>query len=90
MEKPYFTPRRSVNAASFYEVWKISGTCNESVFRIFSVYPILLILFNFSSSISLILRPSMMMSFSAAKLDRVRMAFDVVMFDRLAKSSRER
>ena len=43
MEKPYFTPRRSVNAASFYEVWKISGTCNESVFRIFSVYPILLI-----------------------------------------------
>lgn len=28
--------------------------------------------------------------FSAAKLDKVRMAFDVVMFDRLAKSSRDK
>ena len=32
----------------------------------------------------------MVISFSVAKLDNVRMAFDVVMFDKLAKSSRER
>lgn len=32
----------------------------------------------------------MAMIFSAAKLDNVRMAFDVVMFDKLAKSSRDK
>ena len=54
------------------------------------VYPILLIFFSFSSSMILIFLPSMVISFSVAKLDSVRMAFDVVMFDRFAKSSRER
>ena len=53
-------------------------------------YPILLIFFSFSSSMILIFLPSMVISFSVAKLDNVRMAFDVVMFDKLAKSSRER
>ena len=43
-------------------------------------YPILLIFFSFSSSMILIL----------AKLESVRMAFEVVIFDKLAKSSRER
>lgn len=52
--------------------------------------PILEIWFNLSSSINLIFRPSMAIIFSAAKLDKVRMAFDVVMFDRLAKSSRDK
>lgn len=33
-------------------------------------------------------RPSTVMIFSFVKLDRVRMALDVVMFDKLAKSSR--
>ena len=51
------------------------------------VYPILLIFFNFSSSMSLIFRPSIIISFSAAKLDKVRMALDVVMLERLARSS---
>lgn len=35
-------------------------------------------------------RPSMVISRSVAKLDNVRMALEVVIFDRLAKSSRER
>ncbi len=38
----------------------------------------------------LIFRPSMVISRSVAKLDNVRMALEVVIFDRLAKSSRER
>jgi hypothetical protein len=54
------------------------------------VYPILLIFFSFSSSMILIFLPSMVISFSVAKLDKVRMALDVVMFDKFAKSSRER
>ena len=48
-------------------------------------YPILLIFFNFSSSMSFIFRPSIIISFSAAKLDKVRMALDVVMLERLAQ-----
>ena len=32
----------------------------------------------------------MVISFSVAKLDKVRMAFEVVMLDKFAKSSRER
>ena len=44
-------------------------------------YPILLIFFNRSSSINFIFRPSMVMSFSAAKLESVRMAFEVVILD---------
>ena len=53
-------------------------------------YPILLIFLSFSSSMILIFRPSMVISRSVAKLDNVRMALEVVIFDRLAKSSRER
>ena len=52
-------------------------------------YPILLIFFSFSSSIILIFLPSIVINFSVAKLDKVRIAFEVVMFDKLAKSSRE-
>lgn len=52
--------------------------------------PILLIFFSFSSSMILIFRPSMIISFSAAKFDSVRMALEVVMLERLAKSSLER
>ena len=52
--------------------------------------PILLIFFSFSSSISFIFLPSMIISFSEAKFESVRIAFEVVMFDRFARSSRER
>ena len=58
---------------------------NKSI--LFGYYPILLIFFSFSSSMILILRPSMVINFSVAKLDNVRMAFEVVMLDKLAKSS---
>ena len=51
---------------------------------------LLLIFLSFSSSMILIFRPSMVISRSVAKLDNVRMALEVVIFDRLAKSSRER
>ena len=53
-------------------------------------YPILLIFLSFSSSMILIFRPSTVIRCSAANCDRVRMAFEVVMFDKFAKSSRER
>ena len=49
-----------------------------------------LIFFSSSSFIILILRPSIAISFSEAKIDNVRIAFEVVIFDRLARSSRER
>lgn len=39
---------------------------------------------------SFIFRPSMIISFSAAKFDKVRMALEVVMLERLAKSYLER
>ena len=51
---------------------------------------ILLIFFSFSSSMILIFLPSMVISFSVAKLESVRIAFEVVIFDKFAKSSRER
>lgn len=38
----------------------------------------------------LIFLPSMIINFSVEKLDSVRMALDVVIFDKLARSSRER
>ena len=53
-------------------------------------YPILLIFLSLSSSMILILRPSTVISFSVENNDNVRMALEVVMFDKLAKSSRER
>ena len=53
-------------------------------------YPILLIFLSSSLLRSLILRPSMAMSFSLAKAERVRIALLVVIFERLAKSSRLR
>ena len=53
-------------------------------------YPLLLIFFSFSSSMILILRPSMVINRSVANCDNVRMALEVVMFDKLARSSRER
>ena len=53
-------------------------------------YPILDIFSNLSSDIILILRPSIAMIFSEAKFVNVRMALEVVMLDRLAKSSRDR
>ena len=53
-------------------------------------YPILLIFFSFSSSMLLIFLPSIVINLSVAKLESVRMAFEVVIFDKLAKSSRER
>ena len=46
--------------------------------------------FSFSSSMILIFLPSMVISFSVAKLESVRIAFEVVIFDKFAKSSRER
>ena len=53
-------------------------------------HPILLIFLSSSVLRSLILRPSMAMSFSLAKAERVRIALLVVIFERLAKSSRLR
>ena len=53
-------------------------------------YPILLIFLSFSSSMILIFLQSMVIRRSVANCDKVRMAFEVVMFDRLARSSRER
>ena len=60
------------------------------LYHLWQYQPILLIFLSFSSSISLIFLPSIIISFSEAKFESVRMAFDVVMFDRFAKSSRER
>ena len=45
---------------------------------------------NLGSSMIFILRPSMATSFSAEKLESVRMALAVVMLERAARSSRER
>lgn len=53
-------------------------------------YPILDIFSNLSSDMILIFRPSIAMIFSEAKLVNVRMALEVVMLERLAKSSRDR
>ena len=53
-------------------------------------YPILLIFLSLSSSINLIFRPSIAIIRSATNVDNVRIALDVVIFERLAKSSRER
>ena len=51
------------------------------------VYPYLLMRRNSSSLIIIILRPSTVMRFSVANVVSVRMALEVVMFDKLAKSS---
>ena len=64
---------------------KIQLTCGG-----INCYPILLIFFSFSSSMILILRPSMVINRSVANCDKVRIALEVVMFDKFAKSSRER
>ncbi len=53
-------------------------------------YPILLILTSFSSSKILIRLPSIAIMRSFTKPESVRMAFDVVMFEKLAKSSRDK
>lgn len=61
--------------------------------RLFPVsvsYPNLLMRRNLSSSRMVIFLPSTTKMCSAAKAVRVRMAFEVVMFERLARSSRER
>ena len=54
------------------------------------ILTILLIFFIASWSMILIFLPSMATIFSAANADNVLMALEVVMFDRLAKSSRVR
>lgn len=51
-------------------------------------YPNRDIFFNVTSSSILILRPSTTIIFSLTKAESVRMAFEVVMFERLARSSR--
>ena len=53
-------------------------------------YPILLIFFSFSSSMILIFLPSIVISLSVANCDKVRIAFEVVILERFARSSRER
>ena len=70
-------------------LWKSRRLCVRYMIDIGS-YPILLIFFSFSSSMILIFLPSMVISFSVAKLESVRIAFEVVIFDKFAKSSRER
>ena len=59
-----------------------------SVFCLFYVYPNLDILRSIDSLRMQMRRPSTVMSFSATNPERVRIALDVVMLDRLAKSSR--
>ena len=51
-------------------------------------YPILFIFSRFALSMIFIFFPSIAIIFSWAKAERVRMAFEVVIFDKLAKSSR--
>ena len=53
-------------------------------------YPWRLIFSSLWMSRMRILRPSMAITFSPAKVDRVRMALEEVMFDKLAMSSRDR
>ena len=56
----------------------------------FFAYPNLLILSSRLASRIFIFRPSIAITFSLAKVDNVRMAFEVVIFDKLAMSSLER
>ena len=66
-------------------------TCREYIVVLgLFFHPILLIFFSLSSSIILIFLPSMVINRSVAKLESVRMALEVVIFDKLARSSRER
>ncbi len=56
----------------------------------FACYPNLLICRSLSSSITLIMRPSTVSSFSLAKAESVRIAFATVILEWHARSSRER